>query len=201
VGSLSKSASPSIVASAGDSIKNAFSHTIVHDKRDDPYLPSEGYRLKSIQEYAGIGGGDVRYLKATGEAQYIKTFPKLSPRTHFICGVKTGLLWTLEKNGNTRITDRFFVGGPADVRGFKEFGIGPKDGCMFSFDAWLMVVNAVGGEAFISYSATAMFPVPNAPPHWPLRFQLFANGGALLPVNQGMRLRGLANFSEFRFNS
>ena len=81
-----------------------------------------------MQEYAGIGGGDVRHLKTTAEMQYIKTFKSLWPRVHFLVGAKTGLLWSLEKNANTRITDRFFVGGPADIRGFKEGGIGPKDG-------------------------------------------------------------------------
>ena len=61
----------------------------------------------------------------------------------------------------------------------------------------------MGGEAFITYSATAMFPVPNVPAHWPLRFQTFANAGALLPLNQGVTPSGtsliVANFaSTFR---
>jgi len=128
VTALSQTASPSVIASAGDTIKTAISHTITRDRRDDSLLPTQGYILKSTQEYAGLGGGDVRYLKATAETQYIKTFYDLWPRTHFIAGARCGLMWSLEKNARTRLTDRFFLGGPTDVRGFREFGIGPKDG-------------------------------------------------------------------------
>jgi len=127
VTSLSPTASPSVVASAGDSIKNSLSHTIVHDRRDDILLPTQGYMLKSMQELAGLGGGDVKFLKTTVEAQFIKTFEKLS-QTHFVYGGRAGILWSLEKDCRTRITDRFHLGGPVDVRGFREFGIGPKDG-------------------------------------------------------------------------
>jgi outer membrane protein assembly factor BamA len=41
------------------------------------------------------------------------------------------MLWSLEQGQRTRITDRFHLGGPTDVRGFREFGIGPKDGGRF----------------------------------------------------------------------
>lgn len=81
-----------------------------------------------MQEYAGLGNGDVKYLKTTMEAQYIKTFQNLWPRTHFVYGARGGLLWSLEKDAKTRVTDRFMLGGPTDVRGFREFGLGPKDG-------------------------------------------------------------------------
>ena len=81
-----------------------------------------------MQEVAGLGGGDVKYLKATMETQFVKTFQSLWPRTHFICGARGGMLWSLEQGQRTRITDRFHLGGPTDVRGFREFGIGPKDG-------------------------------------------------------------------------
>jgi len=128
VTSLDQNASPSIIASAGDTIKTSLSHTIVHDKRDDIILPTQGYFIKSMQEFAGLGSGDVKFLKNTIDAQYVKTFPQLSPRIHFLWNARGGILWSLEKNATTRITDRFHLGGPTDVRGFRHFGIGPKDG-------------------------------------------------------------------------
>ena len=131
---MSQTASPSILAAAGDSIKVSLSHTVVRDRRDDPWIPSQGYLFKSIQEYAGLAGSDVKFVKATAEAQYVKTFNKLWPRTHFVCGAKGGLLWSLENDARTRITDRFFLGGPTDVRGFREHGLGPKDGSALFLD-------------------------------------------------------------------
>jgi outer membrane protein insertion porin family len=127
ISSLTHTASPSVIAAAGYNIKSSLTHTISHDKRDDPSLPSKGYLIKSMQEYAGLGKSDVRFLKANLEGQYVETFQELWPRTHFLFGAKCGLLWNLQKDTPTKITDRFFVGGATDVRGFKEYGIGPKD--------------------------------------------------------------------------
>jgi outer membrane protein insertion porin family len=135
VTALSQTASPSIIASAGDTIKTSISHTVLHDKRDDVLLPTQGYLLKSMQEYAGVGG-DVKYFKATAETQYIKTFENFWPRTHFVYGARGGVLWSLEKGATTRITDRFHLGGPTDVRGFREYGIGPKDGSTFKLSTF-----------------------------------------------------------------
>jgi outer membrane protein insertion porin family len=105
-----------------------------------------------------------------------------------VVGARTGVLWSLEGDLKTRVTDRFHLGGPTDVRGFKHLGIGPKDGSMAPFFIFgmggLMVDDSVGGEAFLAYSASAMFPVPNAPIHWPLRLQTFVSAGSLLPINQ-----------------
>ena len=127
VTSLSPTASPSIIASAGESIKTSLSHTVVHDKRDDIVLPAQGYLLKSMQEFAGFGG-DIKFFKTTLDAQCVKTFAHYWPRTHFIANARGGLLWSFENDAYTRITDRFHLGGPTDVRGFRHFGIGPKDG-------------------------------------------------------------------------
>ena len=199
VTALSQSASPSVIASAGDTIKTAISHSIIRDRRDDSLLPTGGYLLKSTQEYAGLGGGDVKYLKATVESQVIKTFRDLWPRTHFIFGARSGIMWSLEKNGRTRLTDRFYLGGPTDVRGFREFGIGPKDGSI-CFRNGADVDDSVGGEAFLAYSASVMFPVPNAPVTWPLRLQAFVNGGSLLPLDQCRPMLIQTNSSECRRN-
>jgi len=124
---LQQTASPSIIASAGETIKNSLSYNFIHDKRNDQTLPSEGYMIKTSSEFAGFGG-NVKFLKATIEGQYIKTFSKLWPRVHFVSGARGGILWSLDSGFRSHVTDRFYLGGPTDVRGFREFGLGPKDG-------------------------------------------------------------------------
>jgi outer membrane protein insertion porin family len=57
----------------------------------------------------------------------------------------------------------------------------------FFGNAGLMVDDSVGGEAFLAYSASVLFPVPNAPEHWPLRLQTFVSAGSLLPINQSKK--------------
>ena len=54
--------------------------------------------------------------------------------------------------------------------------------CIFSNHVTL--VNSVGGEAYAAYSASVLFPVPNAPVAWPVRLQAFVNAGSLLPLDQ-----------------
>jgi outer membrane protein insertion porin family len=55
----------------------------------------------------------------------------------------------------------------------------------------LTVDDSVGGEAFLAYSASVMFPVPNAPEHWPLRLQTFVSAGSLLPLNQSEKVSAI----------
>jgi outer membrane protein assembly factor BamA len=56
---------------------------------------------------------------------------------------------------------------------------------VFSCPNAAKIDDSVGGEAFLAYSASVLFPVPNAPVTWPLRLQAFVNAGSLLPLNQG----------------
>jgi outer membrane protein insertion porin family len=72
---------------------------------------------------------------------------------------------------HSRINDRFQLGGPTDVRGFKISGLGPRDG-----------PDAVGGDVYAAGSANLLIPFPRIGKDTPLRFQLFANAGRLLAL-------------------
>lgn len=77
----------------------------------------------------------------------------------------------------SRITDRFTLGGPNDVRGFALGGLGPRDGS-----------DAVGGDVFAAGSASVVLPLtPSLGRDSPLRLQIFANAGRLaaMPAPKG----------------
>jgi outer membrane protein insertion porin family len=74
----------------------------------------------------------------------------------------------------SRINDRFQLGGPTDIRGFKISGLGPRDG-----------PDALGGDVYYAASANLLMPLPRAGKDTPLRLQLFANAGRLLALNDG----------------
>ncbi|KAL7276724.1 hypothetical protein RUND412_000261 [Rhizina undulata] len=185
---LGEKASLSVRNESGDSVKSSITHTITHDKRDDPLLPSRGYLLKSITELAGAGplGGDVGFLKSQLEAQ---TAVPLGRGITFSVGLRGGLLYpipigfgdSLQPAKPSRINDRFFLGGPTDVRGFKECGLGPRDG-----------EDAVGGDMFLAGGASLYFPLPNLGPEKPFRLQAFVNGGRVVgaqgtDTNEGVK--------------
>ena len=177
-------ASPLVRGDAGDSIKSSISHVWSRDLRDNPLLPSRGYYTRSILELAGWGPlqGDVGFGKAEVEAQNALPVPipgvKGETGVSFTTGLRAGLLYPLPLGQEpgakpSRINDRFQLGGPADVRGFRLSGMGPHDG-----------QDAVGGDVYAAGSANLLFPVPKVGMDKPFRLQTFITGGRLLALKQ-----------------
>ncbi|KAI9895015.1 MAG: hypothetical protein M1814_000237 [Vezdaea aestivalis] len=183
---LSGSASPSIRKDAGDTFKSALTHTWTRDTRSSPLLPTNGTLLRTTTELAGFGPlrGDVAFLKSTVDTSLALSLPPPPTLLSFLKGTtfttsfRTGLLYplSLAKDSSpqpSRVQDRFILGGPTDVRGFRIAGLGPRDGA-----------DAVGGDVFAAASANVLFPLPRLGPSSPLRFQGFVNGGRLLGINE-----------------
>lgn len=182
---LGASASPTVRADAGDSVKSSLTHTFARDRRDAPMLPQSGYLARTAVELAGWGplGGDVSFSKSEVElAGAIPIpLPGVAAKSTGISiggGLRMGLLCPLPlgyslggRTSLSRVNDRFQLGGPTDVRGFKLGGLGPRDGG-----------DAVGGDVFAAGSVNLMVPLPRSGPSSPLRFQIFANGGRLVAM-------------------
>ncbi|KAA8893329.1 mitochondrial outer membrane protein [Sphaerosporella brunnea] len=179
VSNLSPDASPSVRADAGDSVKSSITHTLTRDTRDSKLLPTTGSLLKGITELAGLGG-DVSFLKTQVEAQRSLPF---SHGISFSTGLRAGVLVPLpqglgfSENATpprpSRINDRFFLGGATDIRGFRENGLGPRDGN-----------DAVGGDVYVAGGASLFLPLPRLGAESPFRLQAFVNGGRLVALQQ-----------------
>lgn len=179
---LTEQASPTVRADAGDSVKSSVFHSWVNDKRDNALLPSSGYYAKTFNELAGLGPlkGDVAFWKSEIESQGALPIPipgiKWDSGISFTTGFRAGLLYPLGLGSSSRpqlsrVNDRFLLGGPTDVRGFRLCGLGPHDGA-----------DAVGGDVYAAGSANLLFPLPRVGAEKPLRMQAFINGGRLLPL-------------------
>lgn len=179
---LAEKASPTVRADAGDSFKSSLSHVWTRDTRDVPMLPSRGYLLKTATEIAGWGPlkGDAAFGKFELESQAAVPIPipfvKGESGVSFTAGLRGGLLYPLALPGQqepsqSRINDRFQLGGPTDVRGFRLSGLGPRDG-----------PDAVGGDVYAAGGASLLVPVPRVGKDTPLRLQAFINGGRLLAL-------------------
>jgi outer membrane protein insertion porin family len=180
--SLASNASPTVREDAGDSVKSSISHIWINDQRDNPMLPSRGYFVKSVNEVAGFGPlqGDVSFWKSEVETQTALPIPipgiKGNSGVTFTTGLRAGVLCPLTLAAQdypqpSHINDRFQLGGPTDVRGFRFSGLGPRDG-----------QDAVGGDVYAAGSANLLIPLPRVGPERPLRFQAFVNGGRLLAL-------------------
>lgn len=181
VTNLAATASPTVRGDAGDSVKSSITHTITRDLRDDKLLPTSGYLLKNMTEIAGFGGlgGDVAFIKNEVEAQ--KSFAlkhgisfSTGLRAGIICPLPLGFGETARPAKPSRINDRFFLGGATDVRGFREHGLGPRDGD-----------DALGGDIYLSGGASVFVPLPRLGADSPFRLQAFVNGGRLVGL-QGL---------------
>ncbi|KAK0709209.1 surface antigen-domain-containing protein [Lasiosphaeria miniovina] len=187
---LAAGASPTVRADAGDSLKSSITHTFTRDRRDSPTLPQRGHLFRTVSELAGWGPlhGDVSFFKSeaevAGASSLLSTARFHKSGTPITVGgsLRLGLLYPLAAGFSfggpalpSRINDRFQLGGPTDVRGFKLGGLGPHDGS-----------DAVGGDVFAAGSVNMMLPLPRTGPASPLRIQLFANGGRLVALrNEG----------------
>lgn len=179
---LTSDASPSVRLEAGDSFKSSLQHTWVNDQRDSSLLPTSGYFLKTTSELAGYGplGGDVGFAKAEVETQAALPIPipGVSSNTGIAlnAGFRAGLLYPLLAGSSkalqpSRLSDRFQLGGPTDVRGFKISGLGPHDG-----------QDAVGGDVYAAGGLSLLAPLPRTGVDTPLRLQAFINAGRLLAL-------------------
>ena len=181
---LASNASPTVRGDAGDSFKSSVSHTWVKDRRDNPLLPQNGYLTKTILELAGWGPlqGDVAFAKSEIQTQASTPIPipgiPGSSGVSLTTNLRAGLLYPLPLGFDSdsqptpsRLNDRFQLGGPSDIRGFRLSGLGPRDG-----------TDAVGGDLYAAASANLLFPIPRVGLDRPFRFQAFLNGGRLLAL-------------------
>jgi len=155
----------------GHSLKSSLKHTYTYDTRDTPVIPSVGFLAKVVNEVAGLGG-DVRFLKSEAELQYNIPLPLgVTIQSSVVLGSMKHL------NDISRINDRFLLGGPLTLRGFRHNGVGPsEEGC------------ALGGESFWGTSLHLYSPLPFTSASSSLynhfRTHLFVNAGSLYGENQ-----------------
>jgi outer membrane protein insertion porin family len=121
-------------------LKSSISHTFVRDRRDDSFLPTKGYHLRLTQELSGVGSlGDTKFFKNEIEASVAHQYgggeilrdeegniKAVAPGYVLSLSARGGLLATLNDK-EASITDRFMLGGPLSIRGFRTCGIGPRD--------------------------------------------------------------------------
>ena len=156
---------PLIVAEAarGDLITSAVGYTYTFDRRVDDESPDGGYLLRFGQDFAGLGG-DARYVRTTGLAEYNRR--AFSGEVSFSAELEGGAIVGLD-DYDTRVTERFFTSGRT-FRGFESRGIGPRDGAVESGDP-------LGGNYYVVARFETDFPL-GLPEEYGLR------GGAFLDV-------------------
>ncbi|CAG8820177.1 537_t:CDS:2, partial [Gigaspora margarita] len=110
----------------------------------------------------------------------------ISPEATLSASLRNGFLYTL--NGQqSKISDRFFLGGAQSIRGFKLNGIGPRE----------EKKDSLGGDLYIAGGVSLFTPLPKLS-KYPVKGHLFLNGGSLLQMNP-CELMGAHNVTLLSF--
>ncbi len=108
---------------AGNRTVSKIGFNLTRDTRNDLIFTSKGSRISVLTQFAGLGG-DTEYIRLqTRAAKFIPTF-ELGQQTVAIIGAAGILVET--GNEDVPFFDRFFMGGPNDLRGFEFREVGPK---------------------------------------------------------------------------
>ena len=150
----------------GTTVTSLVGHTLLYDKRDNRFEPTEGYFLRVSNDVAGVGG-DQEYLRTRFGAGTFYAF------TEKIIGSLNGEAGHIVGLGqDVRISDRFFVGGQ-NLRGFGTVGIGPRDE---------ITDDALGGNLFFTSTADVSLPL-GLPSEFNIKWSIFSDFGTLFEVD------------------
>lgn len=142
---------------AGNAAKLNLFYSYTHDTRDIPFLPSKGHLLKVAVETAT---GDYPYAKACVLAQ--QGIPIVRRMTANI-GFRLGALVPLGRE--SYLMDRFFLGGPLDVRGFRLNRLGPGE-----------QGDTIGGDLMAAAGISLFHPITKSDN---LKLHIFGNAGGV----------------------
>lgn len=209
-------ASPEVISSSGPNLK----HSITLDYRlngsltDDRFNPTMGLDSYGGIEVAGPPG-DVGFFKCWGGgAIHIPIVDDVSDeekkKIGFVRDFLSGLTFHTALNGGiikplrygglcagdmTNISDRFYVGGSHQLRGFVPSGIGPRasTGGLSTPGG-----DSVGGDVFYTASTSLSVPFPGNDylAKSGVRLFGFANAGTLTNFDSAMNLRSFINSSR-----
>ena len=101
-----------------DYITSSLTPYINYDSTNDYYFPTEGIKVGSSLEFAGVGG-DSKYLKSSS---YFKYFYSLEDRydLDWVLRYKIQAKFLVD-NGSIKQGDSLYLGGTKSLRGFKSY--------------------------------------------------------------------------------
>lgn len=164
VSDVEPGASAFIVQQEGENSNSSIGHSLLYDHRNNRFTPTEGYYIRFLQEFAGVGG-DSKYLKHELRSAYY--IPVYGDDVVFSTSFQGGHVFGYADE-DVRINERFFIGG-STIRGFDDAGIGPRDSS---------TRDALGGNTFYAGSTELTFPL-GLPEELGFSGSVFADAGSL----------------------
>ena len=152
----------------GKNTTSLVGHSLLYDRRNNKFFPTEGYYILFNQDFAGLGGDSKFYRNELRSAYYHPIF-----RDDIVFSI-IGKGGFMDGYGDkdVRINERFFIGG-STIRGFEDSGIGPRDES---------TTDALGGNAYYAGTLELSFPL-GLPDELGFRGSIFTDAGSLFEVD------------------
>ena len=156
-----------IVADEGVNFASILGYDVQYDGRNDPIEPTEGYILSFGQDFAGLGG-DSQFVRSRARGKVWTSF--FDEEVILSAEIEWGAITTFGQD--TRITERFFLGGQS-LRGFASEGLGPRDE---------LSDDALGGNFLLASRFEVSFPL-GLPEELGIYGGLFVDIGSVWALN------------------
>jgi len=164
---------------SGYNLISKFDASIAYDTRNSVTLPNKGQRTSLNGAIAGPFPGDRSYYKLELKtAWYFKGF---FPGHVLELVGKTGVADAFGSTGDVPFYDRYYLGGPDDLRGFRYHGVSPREGPPFFPDQGGSR-EPIGGDTEWFASAEYSLPIIQSPKEngVGLRFAVFYDIGNVM---------------------
>ena len=149
----------------GDAINSVIRLYWAHDTRDQPFVPTRGYKTTVFGETSEGGIGDNEFYSLG--ANYRRWFRM--PWYKHVLSLR-GRVETVDAyNGEVPVYEKLFAGGPRSIRGFEYRDVGPK-----AFKDNEKTHAPIGGQTLALASAEYTIPIFKA-----LRFATFFDVGSV----------------------
>ena len=177
ISAVDPSASPIIKALAGRTRTSKIGVQLLRDVRDKIVNSTRGNRMQLITELAGgpLGGTNDYYRVEFRGSEFLPVF-RTQTQVLGLIG-RAGVVENYGKSTTVPFYDRYFLGGPDDLRGFEFQDVGPKDS----------LGEALGGKTYGMFTAEYSLDVVK-----PVRFAIFYDAGFVNP--------GAYDFSPTNYN-
>lgn len=137
-----------------DYINSSITPYINYDNTNDYYFPTDGFRIGTSLEYAGVGG-DSKYIKSSSSLRYFYSLEDLT-ELDWIIRLKTQVRMIFD-NGQINQGDSLYLGGPKTLRGYQSYAF-PNNDTGYYTDPY---------KKLWANSAEVSFPlVPSAKMRW-----------------------------------
>lgn len=164
-----ESKSLDIMNQLGNEFKSSVMYNWKYETRDNIHLPTSGKFIRLGMEYAGLWKFNTsHFFKSVLESQFAY---KLNKYHSIILSCKSGMLFSFKDS--TPLLDRFYIGGPNDVRSFTLNGLGPKN-----------YNSSIGGDIFLNGGISLISKIPRVSDDSNFKFHNFVNFGKLLPLDK-----------------